>query len=400
MLGRSADDVKGVKTFLDEGIAALDRDRLGEALLAYREALRLAPTRAEVYVCIAHVFHLLAEFDAEIAMLESAIALQPDYANAHCNLGVTLLLRGEFHRGWNEFVQYLRLPERRKAMSDPYLDRVPLWDGTPFRAGRLVISRDQGLGDFVQMMRYFPMVKARGGEVVVDAAQPVARLAQGYAGIDEVRVVRDVERPRKDVDLHVPLMCLPHMFGTDLTSIPSTVPYLSADPALMRRWAPRLAGDQCIRVGIAWAGNAVHHDDRRRSCRLEDLAPLGTIDGVAWFSLQKGRDEREAACTDLRLTRLGPEIEDCADVAAVVALLDLVITVDTAVAHIAGALGKPVWVLLPFVPDWRWMLEREDTPWYPTMRLFRQGSDRGWAPVIERVLADLRPLGKGLRDDG
>jgi hypothetical protein len=251
------------------------------------------------------------------------------------------------------------------------------------------VARDQGFGDFIQMMRYFPEVKRRGGTLVVEVPRPLERLAHACASIDEVRVVRTVERPLSDVELHVPLMTLPRIFETRLESIPAPVPYLVPDPALVARWAPHVSATAERRIGIAWAGNEVHADDRHRSARLEELAPLAAVDGVAWFSLQKGRDERRSACGEFRFTPLGAQIGDFAETAAIVAQLDLVVTVDTAVAHVAGALGKPVWVLLPFVPDWRWMLDREDSPWYPTMRLFRQGADRRWAPVIERVVACL-----------
>jgi hypothetical protein len=256
----------------------------------------------------------------------------------------------------------------------------------------LLVTREQGFGDAIQMARYFPALKARGGTVAVEIAPALAPLFATAPGIDELFVVTDAVEPRADIDVHIPLLGLPGAFRTDLASIPSGVPYLHADPAKIARWSSRLAGDARLRVGIAWAGSPGHVDDRHRSCRLSDFEPLARVEGVAWFGLQKGRDEDLRESGALRLEPLGPEIEDFADTAAIMTALDLVISVDTATAHLAGALGRPVWTLLPVVPHWSYLLEREDSPWYPTMRLFRAQLPGDWPGVFRNVERALRAL--------
>jgi hypothetical protein len=380
--------------FLEAGNAALLADRFADALIAYRDALRLSPARAEIFCNIGHAAHLLGEFSTEIAMLEQAIALDPGLVDAHTNLGVTSLLLGDFRRGWQECEWRILSPAAARRGAYPYRDRIPRWQGEPFPGKRLVVARDQGLGDFIQMMRLLPHVKERGGSVVIEVTQPLAALLDDRRDV-EVRVVREVERPMKDVDLYVPLMSLPHLFEIDAATIPNDVPYVAVDPERLERWRPRLQSEARLRVAIVWSGNPAHPDDRHRSCSLQDFAALGALDDVAFFSLQKGRDEALQRCGDFEVLALGPELRDFADTAAVIAQVDLTIGVDTAVTHLAGALGKPVWTLLPFVPDWRWMLERDDTPWYPTMRLFRQDRGRSWAAVFERVAEALKIIERG-----
>jgi tetratricopeptide (TPR) repeat protein len=374
--------------FLNLALAACEVDAFDVALDASQRALELGAT-PETHYNRAQVYHMTGRHAEAIGASEAAIALRPDYAEAHANLAISLLICGDFARAWDEYIWMWRLPSRRADY--PYLDRATLWNGETFAGRQLLITREQGFGDAIQMVRYLPAVKERGGRVVLEVLPALAALFEGHAGVDELRVVGDVAIVRDDVDLYVPIVGLPRAFGTDLTSIPAPVPYLRASTENIERWRSRIERPGCLRVGIVWAGNPGHGYDRRR-CSLEDFAPLGAIDGIAWFGLQKGPEEERRSCDSLTLEPLGPQIEDFADTAAILTHLDLVISVDTSTVHLAGAMGKPVWTLLAFAPDWRWMLERRDSPWYPTMRLFRQPRPGDWASVFADVSRELQKL--------
>jgi hypothetical protein len=249
----------------------------------------------------------------------------------------------------------------------------------------ILLHAEQGFGDVIQFIRYLPLVEQRGGRIIVECQAELQRLFQTTAERCQI-VIRG--QPLPAFDLHCPLLSLPRAFGTALANIPGTEPYLQADAEQVGRWQRRLGEfDSMVKVGLAWAGSPTHKKDRNRSMKLARLAPLGQAPGVRFFSLQKGATAAQAKTPPpgMDLVDWTEELKDFADTAALIANLDLVIAVDTAVVHLAGAMGKPVWTLLPFVPDWRWLLEREDSPWYPTMRLFRQNSWGDWDSVITRV---------------
>ncbi len=376
--------------YLNLGAAAFEIDELDDALLANRRAIEIDPAHAQAHCNLASVFHALGRYEEAIAACERAIALRPDYAEAHANLALSLLLAGDFRRGWSEYAWIWRLPSKRSAY--PYLDRFPLWDGTPFPGRRLLVTREQGFGDAILMARFMPLVKALGGAVALEVPAPLASLFAHCPGVDELRIVADVSTPREDIDLYIPLLGLPGALRTELASIPARVPYLFPDPAKVESWSARLASDAPLRVGIAWAGNPQQVDDRHRSCSLEQFSRLGDVDGIAWFGLQKGRDETLRESGRLKLDPLGSEISDFSDTAAILSVLDLIITVDTSVAHLAGALGRRAWVLVAFVPHWSYLLKREDSVWYPTMRLFRQPHAGDWASVLAKIARELRAL--------
>ena len=258
----------------------------------------------------------------------------------------------------------------------------------------VLLYGEQGLGDVIQFSRYAAAVKGLGATVFLFVSQALSDLARRIPGVDRVVLPGEaVPAP----DFHIHLMSLPAVFDTGLDTIPATVPYVSVTGERKERWSRRLAEVSGLRVGLVWAGSPQHVGDRQRSIALERLGALGTVSGVSFVSLQKG-DREEDANTEAGawfVERLGPELEDLADAAAVIDELDLVICVDTALAHLAGALGKPVWVLLPTPADFRWMEEREDSPWYPTMRLFRQRVRGEWDEVIERVKAALEEAVRG-----
>ncbi|MGH9720879.1 MAG: glycosyltransferase family 9 protein, partial [Bryobacteraceae bacterium] len=250
----------------------------------------------------------------------------------------------------------------------------------------ILVHAEQGLGDTIHFARLIGQVAARGGRVVFEVQPELLRLMRGLEGVAEL-VERGAELPR--FDCHSPLLSLPRSLGLRVNTIPAQAPYLAAEPALAERWRTlRRAG--CRHIGLVWAGNASHANDANRSIALAKLAPLAGIQNVEWFSLQKGSAARQAPPAGLNLRDLAPELHDFAGTAAAIVNFDLVITVDTAVAHLAGALGVPVWVLLPHSPDWRWLLDRDDSPWYP-MRLFRQSAPGDWDGVFARVVENLAP---------
>jgi len=262
----------------------------------------------------------------------------------------------------------------------------PQWDGRALEGRTLLLHAEQGLGDAIQFIRYLPLMSQRGGRIIIECYAELQRLFQIMAGRCQIVACG---QPLPAFDLHCPLLSLPRVFGTTLSNIPHVVPYLHPDAEEARKWHHRLLWQsRLVNVGLAWMGNPAHKNDRSRSIKLARLAPLGQVPGVRFFSLQKGEAAAETKTppSGMELVDWTQELKDFADTAGLIANLDLVIAVDTAVVHLAGAMGKPVWTLLPFVPDWRWLLEREDSPWYPTMRLFRQNSWGDWDSVITRVV--------------
>ncbi len=317
-----------------------------------------------------------------------ALRRDPHNRNANWNTAVHSLLHGDLEIGFKQF-------ESRKRLVSVVFSRrrfgVPEWDGAPLDGRSIFIHAEQGLGDSIQFVRYARLLKERGaGRVIVECSPTAAALLSTVEAIDEL-VPPDAPLPPFDV--HAYLMSLPLLLGTTLENIPASVPYLFAAPRPVAQFV-RESGSG-LRVGLAWAGNPSHQRDLTRSLSLEMLAPILAADGVTFFSLQKGAPARQLTTLQgANIIDLDSQLNDLADTAAAINELDLVIAVDTAVAHLAGALGKPVWVLLPFVPDWRWMLARENSPWYPTLRLFRQPAVCAWVPAIASVARELASLAR------
>ncbi len=362
------------------GIALRRQGRLDDAIDAFERAVSLDAAYADAHTNIGLAFRALGRMDDAVAAARRVVALRPASAEAHMNLATTLLSLGRFAEGWREYEWRWKLD-----MLPPPPVVAPLWtpDAPP---GTVLLSAEQGYGDAIQFARYAPMVAARGHRVVLESREPVAGLLRSLSGIEIV--VRGQPVPR--VERQIALLSLPGAFGTTLETIPAKVPYLTASAAAIARWRARVAGDR-LAVGLAWRGNPSHIKDRTRSLDPARLKLLFALDRIRLISLQKAPrpGEPEALAGFGRFDDWTDELGDFADTAALISALDLVISVDTSVAHLAGALGRPVWIMVSETPDWRWLLGRDDSPWYPTARLFRQTRFDDWAGVIDRIAAAL-----------
>jgi tetratricopeptide (TPR) repeat protein len=359
--------------------------RLDEALVAGRRAATLAPQDVHCYHNLGVLHYHRLELDEAIAAGERAIALNPNFAGAHFGIAEASLLRGDFECGWEEYEWRMKL-----ANAPPLLPPTekPQWNGRPIKNGTLLLIADQGYGDVVQFARYIPWAAKRCPQIAVACSSEIEAIIKQLPGVGTT-FARWEQQP--EFIAYCPLSGLPRLAKTRLETIPNdTVPYLHADPAKVAEWSDRLgsllpAGYR--RIGIAWAGRPTHHNDRNRSTRLVSFAPLTEIPGIAFISLQKGLTQSQIGGYWGRapLVNLGPELRDFDDTMAVIECLERLITVDTSIAHLAGAMDKEAWVMLAYAPDWRWLLERTDTPWYPSLRFFRQGPDRSWDPVMARI---------------
>jgi Flp pilus assembly protein TadD len=373
--------------------AALHRlGRYEEAMASAGRALDLQPDFADAAVNLGNALDGSGRRAEAIESFRRALTLRPDMALAHWNLALALLSEGQYAEGWREYEWRWRWPE----FSEPERRFAqPIWRGEPADAlgGRLLVTAEQGFGDTIQFCRYLPLLARRGYTVIAEVQRPLHTLLWSSFAADGIAVI-----PRTDTPLvvegapafavHVPLLSLPERFGTELATIPTPAPYLRADPTRAERWRRRLDGD--FRVGLVWAGRPEHVKDRERSIALAAFAPLCAVPGVRFYALQKGPADQDIDASGLPITALGEDLFDFAETAAAVMALDLVIGVDTAVMHLAGALGKPGWVLLSKVPDWRWLRDRTDTPWYDTLRLYRQTKLGDWDEVIDRATQDLK----------
>jgi len=329
--------------------------------------------------------------DEAIAADRQAIAINPNFAEGHFNLGIALLECGDFEQGWPEYEWRQKCSEFNASFRR---FSQPLWSGEEFRGRTILLHAEQGLGDTIQFIRYLPMLVRRGGRVLVEVQPALMGLLRQMRGVHQW-IPRG--EPLPGFDVQCPLLSLPRLFATTVRTIPADVPYLLADPALVESWRQNLSTNvPGIKVGLAWAGNPEHKRDAMRSISLDRLAPLASVRGATFISLQKGGSalQSDQPPEGLRLVNFSAELHDFADTAALMANLDVVIAVDTAIAHLAGAMGKPVWTLLPFAPDWRWLVDRKDSPWYPSMRLFRQPRIGDWGTVIGSVAGRLESLAR------
>ena len=378
-------DARCVSAYLNRGNAYLQKQELANALADYDQAIALQPSHALAYANRAAVLKHLHRLDESLQSSDRSIALDPQYVDAQFNKSLTQLLRGDLAAGFRGYQVRWQTPTfapiRRNFTQ-------PLWLGdSPIQGKRLLVHNEQGLGDSIQFCRFVSLAARAGAQVIYEVEAPLYDLFQSLEGV--TTLVRQRE-PLPPFDLYCPVMSLPIAFNCTVQTIPAPTPYLKAKPEKLVQWATRLGTRQGPRIGLVWSGNATHTADQQRSIALGDfleaLAP-----GLQYVSLQKELRDADAQVLTgaAHLRHFGAELADFSDTAALCAQMDLVIAVDTSVAHLAGALGVPSWLLLPHLPDWRWLLGRPDTPWYPHMRLFRQASPGDWQTVLQSVRAQL-----------
>ncbi|HQU45321.1 MAG TPA: tetratricopeptide repeat protein, partial [Pirellulales bacterium] len=409
----------------NRGIALANRGDWADAIVNYRRALELKPDYAEAMNNLGIVLSQQGEYEEAIALYKRAIELKPDYAEAFSNMGITLtecrridealegyaqalehkenypdarmnralsyLIRGDFERGWREY-------EWRWKCKDFNARKFgkPAWDGSPLHGRRIMFHAEQGFGDTFQFIRYARLVKERYDcTVILWCPKQLVPLVREIPYIDEVTIEGE---PIPEIDVHLPLLSLPMVFGTTVETVPGEVPYLYAKPELIERWRKELSYIGALKIGIAWKGNPRYRGDRHRSIPLERFAPLADIPGVRLIGLQKGLGTEQIAQLNDRfsLTELPASRDEAAgsfmDTAAILKNIDLVISCDSSLTHLAGSLGVPVWLAQSLASDWRWLLNRDDSPWYPALRIFRQKTLGDWEEVFERMAGELRAL--------
>lgn len=378
-------------------LAALDRN--DEAVAAHRAAIALRPGHVTAWNNLGLALQAMNRLPDAIDAYRHALAGDPGFAHAHWNLALALLADGDYAEGWREYEWRLRLPELGGNAPRP---PAPRWFGEDLAGRSVLVTTEQGQGDAIQFIRFAKVLSGRGARVVVETQAPVARLLATAPGVAGIRALLPADmseasetcnrRPQVSFDYSIPLLSVPGVLGLGASDLACEVPYLRVDPARREASLAAIANatGSVRRIGLAWAGSPHHANDRRRSIPLAALAPLLRLPGIAWYSLQKGAGVGEIATVPEASRLVSSELgDDFGDTAALVDALDAVVSVDTSVAHLAGALGKPVYVLLPFAPDWRWGITGDRTPWYPTARLVRQPAVGDWDGAVAALAASL-----------
>ena len=365
-------------------IARQTLQRVPEAIDSYRTALRLRPHYLDALIGLGTALRQIGQTEAAVKCFADAVRLDPSHARAHWELGTTKLALGHYLEGWKEFEWRWKLADFTTPV--PRFDQ-PLWDGRELDGRRIFLHCEQGYGDVIQFSRYAALVAQRGGKVLLGCPEPLRSLMETVPGVAEVVTTR---RDLPPFDTQAPLMSLPAIFGTTLETIPVTIPYIHPRSSSLPegKWVENFSGKK---VGLVWVGSPAHRNDANRSLPLEFFKPLLGLPNIRWYSLQVGNATQSLAHPDFagKIVDLGSRFGSFENTAEAIGELDLVLSVDTAVAHLAGALGKPVWLLLPFEAEWRWLTVREDSPWYPTMHLFRQSAPGNWKELLERVAGGL-----------
>jgi tetratricopeptide (TPR) repeat protein len=382
-----ASRLDSAEAHFNRGNALRALQRHEQAVASYERAIKLRPDYSEALNNFGVTLQQVRRFDEALSQYDRVHSLQPHFSDAHYNESLCRLLIGDFELGWQKYEWRWQTAQME---SDRRIFAQPLWLGSHDIAGKtILLHSEQGFGDTIQFCRYVPLVAALGPRVILEVQESLRELISTIAGPVEV-VSRGDTLPAFDV--HCPLLSLPLAFSTELATIPSATPYLRANPQAVIDWRMRLGWPERRRIGLAWSGRPAHTNDHNRSIPLESMLPL--LDGIDATFVSLQRDVRPADTKLLRersdILHFGNDLKSFSDTAALIASLDLIVSVDTSVGHLAGALAKPVWLLLPHIPDWRWLLDRDDTPWYPTARLLRQDETRRWEPVITRVHACLR----------
>ena len=369
------------------GLVLQSLKRPAEAVESFKRAVKLRPGYVDAIIGEGKALRQTGDHEAAKDSFKRAIEVEPDSAVPHFELGAILLSLGQFERGWKEYEWRWKLKD---FTTPPVPYEQPLWDGKHLGGRRMLLHCEQGFGDIIQFSRYASLVANRDAKVILGCPESMRPVMQTLRGVSEV-VTNRLNPPQ--FDTHAPLMSLPSILGTVLETIPREIPYLRAPPRdpSSPRWVNPSPG---LKVGLVWDGNKTHRGEKFRSLRLDFFGRLLRFPGICWHSLQVGGAVDELAMPAFagRMADLGRRFANFGDTAQAIAELDLVISVDTSVAHLAGALGKPIWTLLPFEADWRWMTGRQDSPWYPTMTLFRQPKSGDWAGVIAQIEVALRDL--------
>ena len=370
------------QAYYNLGNTLMSMSRYHEAIASYGKCNGINPDHIDAFVTKGTALEAIGQYNEAMEVYDYAISRKQDCAEAHWNRALALLRQGNFVEGWREYEwRWLK----KGYTTTQRIWKCPKWDGRQLDGETILIHAEQAFGDIIQFIRYVPLVAARGGKVIVECPSPMVSLLSGVEGVWKV-IPSEAEL---HADYHFPLLSLPMVFGTTLDTIPSSVPYLITCPERKMYWQNRIIHDGTFRVGVVWAGRKT--PDPHRTCGQKVLQPLSDVQGVTYYSLQVEETDKARNAPDNRfaLKDFTKEINDFADSAALIENLDLVITIDTAVAHLAGALGKKTFLMVPYASDWRWMLGREDSPWYPTMRIFRQNRPRDWEGVIVEVKACL-----------
>ena len=361
--------------------------RLDEALACCQRAVNCEPQSPEAHLNLGNAFLVMGKMPEAVAAFDHALRLRPGFPDAHLGRSLALLLAGDFERGWEEYEWRWQTEKVAKR----YFEQPP-WDGSPLDGRTILLHAEQGLGDTLQFIRYAPLVRQCGGQVIVECQKALVTLLSRSPGFDQL-IGYGSALPHFDV--HLPLMSLPRVFRTTLETVPNSVPYIFPDPDLVVRWRKQLSGLQGLKIGVAWQGRPDSIGGYRRAIPLKCFVPLAHVAGVHLISLQKGfgREQIDDLPDDFPIVNLGSPLDEngaFADTAAIMKVLDLVVTADTAIPHLAGALGVPVWLALSTGPAFHWLLARDDSPWYPTMRLFREREMGNFVEVFERMAEQLR----------
>ncbi len=361
-----------------------------KAVSCYRKAVALKPKDAELYFCLGSVLRDLNQLQQSITVTRKALHINPSHTNAQFSLAESYLLSGDFSNGWRAYDA--RIVRKDCQWQYRYLGQRPMWDGKPFHGNTLLVQSEQGFGDTIQFVRFMPFVKKLGGKVIFETDKSLLGLLGGFPGIDHLRSnVAEPVNP-KSFDLYIPLMSIPGRLGIDLSNIPYKTNYLRPSERKTAEFRARIDTKK-ISVGIVWAGSHLHKRDKLRSCSLKTFESITTIPGFRFYSLQKAiTDEDRLKAQNMSITLLGDFLEEFSDTAAAIHHMDLVISVDTSVAHLAAAMGKPTWIMLHKSPDFRWLTDRTDSPWYPTAKLYRQERRGDWAGIAGLIKRDLLSL--------